>query len=123
MRDAMADQLASEPAAGEPADVAESARANLAAIMRLAPDGEYGDLIAHETLRRRKLYELLANSDDPLWKEIGTQLRDGQMQLRDIFGVEAYGTHLIDTIEKYGRDFPAALAKAREQLEAETEAD
>jgi hypothetical protein len=110
--------MTDQPARGEPADVAEAATANLAAIMRLAPDSEYGDLIAHETNRRRKLYELLANSDDPVWKEIGTQLRDGQMQVRDVFGVEAYGTHLIDAISKHRSDFPAALANARDELEA-----
>jgi hypothetical protein len=33
--------------------------------------------------------------------------------------VQAYGTHLIDGIDKHGRDFPAALANAREQLEAD----
>ena len=107
------------PADGEPADVAETATADLAAIMRIAPDSQYADLIAHESLRRRTLYELLAASDDPLWKEIGTQLRDGQMQLRDIGGVEAYRTHLIDAIDEHGSDFPTALAKAREELEAE----
>ena len=102
---------------GEPTDV--TATADLAAIMRLAPDSEYADLIAHESSRRRTLYELLANSDDPLWKEIGTQLRDGQMQPRDIGGVEAYRTHLIDAIDRHASDLPTALAKAREEFEAD----
>ncbi len=116
----MTDQpAASEPADGEPGDVAETATADLSAIMRLGPDSQHGDLIAHETLRRRTLYEALANSDDPMWKEIGTQLRDGQMQPRDVFGVDAYRSHFIDTIDKHGRDFPTALAKAREELEAD----
>ena len=112
-----------QPDAGVPADVTESATANLAAIMRLAPDTQYADLIAHETSRRRKLYELLANSDDPLWKEIGTQLRDGQMQLRDVFEVDAYATHLINAVDKHGSGFATALAETRECLETETEAD
>jgi hypothetical protein len=116
---AASDPAASNPATGEPAEVAESARADLAAIMRLAPGSEYGDLVAHETFRRRKLYELLANSDDPLWKEIGTQLRDGQMQPRDMLGVDAYRTHLVESLEKHGGDFGTALAKARDELEAD----
>jgi hypothetical protein len=111
--------MTDQPDDGAQADVAEAAAANLAAIMRLAPDSEHGDLVAHETFRRRKLYELLANSDDPMWKEIGTQLRDGQMQVRDVFGVEAYGAHLVDAIDQHGREFPAALAKARDELEAD----
>jgi hypothetical protein len=106
-------------AADQPADVAEAATANLSAIMRLAPDSPYHALVASETSRRNQLYELLADSDDPLWKEIGTQLRDGQMRLRDIWGVDAYCTHLIDSIDKNSGDFPSALAKAREQLEAD----
>lgn len=109
-------------ATGEPADVAQTATADLAAIMRLAPDSQYGDLIAHETRRRGRLYELLADSNDPLWNEIGAQLRDGQMQLRDIVRVEAYSAHLIDAIDKHSSDFPTVLAEAREHLEAEAEA-
>jgi hypothetical protein len=105
---------------GEPADAAQTATADLAAITRLAPDTQYGELIAHESSRRRRLYDLLADSDDPLWKEIGVQLRDGQMQLRDIAGVEAYGNHLIDAIAKHGNDVPTLLAQARQRLEAET---
>jgi hypothetical protein len=115
MRYAVTDQ----PAASEPADVPETATANLAAIMRLAPDSPYHAMVTSETSRRKRLYELLADSDDPLWKEIGTQLRDGQMRLRDIWGVDAYCTHLIDSIDKHSSDFPAALSKAREQLEAD----
>ncbi|MBM7785038.1 hypothetical protein [Tenggerimyces flavus] len=98
---------------------AEGAPADLAAIMRLAPDSPYGELIADDTSRRRTLYELLAESDDPLWKEIGTQLRDGQLGPRGIFEVEAYRTHVVDTIAKLGGDFPALLAKTREELEAD----
>jgi hypothetical protein len=112
-----------DQSAGEPADVGQTATADLAAITRLAPDSQYGDLIAHETSRRRKLYEHLANSDDPLWKEIGTQLRDGRMQLRDISGVEAYSAHLTDTLHKHGGDIPTVLAQAREHLEAEADLD
>jgi hypothetical protein len=111
--------MTNQPAGGEPADVAETAAADLAAIMRLAPDSPYGELIASETSRRRVLYDLLANSDDPLWKEMGEQLRDGQMRPRDVFGVEEYSTHIFDSLDERARDLPAALAKAREELEAE----
>ena len=111
--------MTDQPVAGEPADVAETATANLAAILRLAPDSPYLAVAANETSRRRRLYELLADSDDPLWAEIGTQLRDGQMRLRDIWGVDAYCTHLNDAIDEHGGDFPSALAKTREHLEAD----
>jgi hypothetical protein len=114
--------MTDQPTAGEPADAAETAAADLAAVMRLAADGPYGAAIASETSRRRLLYDLLANSADPLWKEIGTQLRDGQMQVRDVFEVDEYNTHLIDAIDKHSRDFPAALARTREDLEADRRA-
>jgi hypothetical protein len=107
------------PAAGEPADDAQTPAANLAAVMRLAADGPYADVIAHETIRRRHVYDSLANSEDPLWAEIGTQLRDGQMELRDIWEVDAYSTHVIEAFDKHGSDYPTALGKTREQLEAD----
>lgn len=110
-----------QPDAGEATEITEIPTANLAALMRLAADTEYAELIADETSRRRKLYELLADSDDPLWREIGTQLRDGQMQLRDVLGVDAYTTHLIDAIDKHGSGFPTALAETRECLETEVD--
>jgi len=111
--------MTDQPAAGEPADVAETATADLAAIIRFAPGSPYETVVASETSRRRHLYDLLANADDPLLSEIGTQLRDGQMRLRDVWGVDAYCTHLVDGIDKHRADFPAALAKAREDLEAD----
>jgi hypothetical protein len=111
--------MTDQPAAGEPADAAQTATADLAAIIRLAPGSPYDAVVASETSRRHHLYDLLANADDPLWAEIGTQLRDGQMRLRDVWGVDAYCTHLIDGIDKHGGDFPAALAKTREHLEAD----
>lgn len=111
--------MTDQPTGNDASDAVETAAANLATIMRLAPDSAYGDLVMHETSRRHKLYELLADSDDPMWKEIGTQLRDGQMQLHEIFRIEAYASHLIDTIDKHARDFPEMLAETREHLEAE----
>jgi hypothetical protein len=41
------------------------------------------------------------------------------MTLRSVFEVDAYRTHLIDAIDKHRSDFPVALEKTREQLEAE----
>jgi hypothetical protein len=111
--------MTDQPAAGEPAEVTETASANLAAIIRLAPGSPYETVVASETSRRRYLCDLLANADDPLWAEIGTQLRDGQMRLRDIWAVDAYNTHLMDAIDKHGGDFPEALAKTRKDLEAD----
>jgi hypothetical protein len=104
------------------ADVAETATADLAEVMRLAADSPYGAVIASESSRRRMLYDLLANSEDPMWKEIGEQLRDGRMQPQDVFEVDEYSTHLFDSLDKHARDFPAALAKARKDLEAEEKA-
>jgi hypothetical protein len=95
--------------------------ADLAAIMRLTPGSAYGDLVADETSRRRTLYELLANSADPMWKEIGTQLRDGQLDARDLLRVDAYASHLMDAIEKHADNLPAALTKTCERLEAEAD--
>jgi hypothetical protein len=111
--------MTDQPTGNDASDAVETATANLATIMRLAPDSAYGDLVTHETRRRHKLYELLADSDDPMWKEIGTQLRDGQMQLHEIFRIEAYASHLTDTVDKHARDFPEMLAETREHLEAE----
>ena len=52
--------------------------------------------------RRRMLYDLLARNDDPMLKEMGRQLRDGQMSLLDLANTSVYREHLFETArERY----------------------
>jgi hypothetical protein len=71
--------------------------------------------LADPERRRSRLYEALARSDDPMWREIGEQLRDGQMQLRHVLQVDAYWQHLQGGIA--GRE--DELANTVAALEAE----
>jgi hypothetical protein len=66
---------------------------------------------------RTKLYKALADHPDPMWREIGGQLRDGKMTLRDIYRVEAYREHLHEGFEKNRHRFVESVRQATQQLE------
>jgi hypothetical protein len=64
-----------------------------------------------------RLYRLLAASDDPVWREIGQQLRDGRMSLRQVVQVEQYRRHLHRGLAEHGHRFGEAVTAARSYLE------
>ncbi|PRX46923.1 hypothetical protein B0I33_10620 [Prauserella shujinwangii] len=44
--------------------------------------------------RRRALYRLMAENPDPLWREMGQQLRDGRMRPAEMLSTPEYREHL-----------------------------
>lgn len=77
-----------------------------------------GSVLAQEVTAPARLYDLLARSDDPVWREIGQQLRDGRMSLRQMVQVEAYRRHLHQGMAEHGHRFGKAVAAAQSYLEA-----
>jgi hypothetical protein len=76
------------------------------------------DPLAREMAAPAQLYDLLARSDDPVWREIGQQLRDGRMDLRDVVQVEAYRRHLHRELTQHEHRFGDVISAARSYLEA-----
>lgn len=89
-----------------------------------------GDRLDSRDKRRGALFDLLANHKDPMWREIGQQLKSGQMQPTDLFTTPVYRQHLLDGLEaakeqidelpgtiERGADDPDAFA-ARVEAEA-----
>ena len=68
---------------------------------------------------RRELFGLLAESDDPMWREIGQQLRDGQMSPRQILQVDAYWQHVERGLVAHQEDFRQAVEAVRDHSQAE----
>ncbi|MGI5214974.1 hypothetical protein [Plantactinospora sp. CA-290183] len=50
--------------------------------------------------RQAELYELLASHPDPLWREMGEQLKGGKMRTIDVFAIPAYRDHLEEGLER-----------------------
>lgn len=92
---------------------------DLASMMRLIDRSAYRDQIADVPGRRQRVFEALANSDDPMWREIGEQLRDGRMEVRDVLRVEAYWEKVQQGLAEHQEDFRQAVVDAKEQLEQE----
>ena len=44
--------------------------------------------------RRHQLYQLIAEHPDPLWREIGQQLRDGQLRPTEVLSIPEYRDQL-----------------------------
>lgn len=92
---------------------------DLAAMMRLIERSPYRDQIADVQGRRQRVFEALADSDDPMWREIGEQLRDGRMEIRDVLRVEAYWDKVQQGLAEHREDFRQAVIDAKDQLERE----
>jgi hypothetical protein len=77
--------------------------------------------------RRRLVFERLAASDDPVAREMGQQLRDGTMRVRDMWAVPAYRQVLergIRKLESFDlHEFNDQLDTAVAQYESDRERD
>jgi hypothetical protein len=57
--------------------------------------------LLHDTAgRRRRLAEMMAEHSDPLVREMGKQLRDGQATLRQLFSVPEYSEALRGGVDR-----------------------
>jgi hypothetical protein len=92
---------------------------DLESMMRLIERSAYRDQIADVRGRRQRVFEALAASEDPMWREIGEQLRDGRMELRDVTRVGAYWEKVQQGLAEHREDFRRAVLDAKEQLEQE----
>ena len=84
--------------------------------MALMGHTELGQRLATPAGRRAALYDMLANHPDPLWREMGEQLKTGRMRPSDMFAVPAYREHLMAGLEqvkeRHGELFGAVAADA-----------
>lgn len=78
----------------------------------------YSELADPDT-RRRHVFDALANSDDPMWREIGQQLRDGRLRPRDLLGIDAYAEKIQQGLAANAEQFHANMAEAAAELQAE----
>ncbi|HEY8452842.1 MAG: hypothetical protein FWJ70_14150 [Micromonosporaceae bacterium] len=92
---------------------------DLQSLLRLIDRSAHRDQLADAQSRRRLVFEALANHADPMWREIGEQLRDGRMGIRDVLRVQAYWDKVQQGLAEHGDEFRRAMIDAKEQLERE----
>lgn len=95
----------------------ETALPDLESIMRMIDRSAYREEVRDVPGRRRRIFEALARSDDPVWREMGEQLRDGRMELRDVARVDAYWQKVQQGLAEHGEEFRDAAAEAVQHLE------
>ena len=91
---------------------------DLDTLMRLVERSPDHRQIADPQSSERQLFARLADHADPMWREIGQQLRDGQMGVRRIAEVEAYWDHLQQELARQRDSFRRAVAATKAALEA-----
>jgi hypothetical protein len=81
--------------------------------------------LADPTRRKHLIYERLAASEDPVTREIGEQLRDGAMRVRDLWAIPEYrqvlerGIRNLESLDL--REFSRQLDDAVESYRRERE--
>lgn len=91
---------------------------DLDTFMRLIERSPEHDRLADPQVLERQLFARLAEHADPMWREIGQQLRDGQMDVRQIAEVAVYWDHLLKELASQRDSFHRAVIATREALEA-----
>lgn len=66
----------------------------------LMANTELGRRLATPAARRSALYDMLAAHPDPVWREMGEQLRNGSMRPSDMFAVPAYRERVMAGLEQ-----------------------
>ena len=87
----------------------------------VAASPELADL-ANTATRRHRLYQLIAESPDPLWREIGAQLRDGQLRPTQVLSVPEYREHLQAGMADGLANLTSMFGALEDHLHAETPA-
>lgn len=92
---------------------------DLDSLSDLLDQSSYGGATTSPEELQQRMFEQLAGSDDPMWREIGQQLRDGQMSLRHVLQVDAYWQHVVSGLDEHQEAFRGTVAAVQAQLEAE----
>lgn len=69
-------------------------------LMAALDRGPLGAVLRDDNRRRAAVYERMANSDDPLTREIGQQLRDGVLRPQDLLKDPTYRGFLDRGVER-----------------------
>ncbi|MFI7672814.1 hypothetical protein [Actinophytocola sp. NPDC049390] len=80
----------------------------------LMANTDLGKRLATPAGRRSALYDMLAAHPDPVWREMGEQLKNGSMRPSDMFAVPAYRERVMAGLEE-ARERHAELFGAVEQ--------
>jgi hypothetical protein len=83
-------------------------------LERAVGQSPLGEVFADPETRRRKLFELMAATDDPMAKELGKDLLSGRLSLRTVATSAAYQDFLGQGLERLQE---VSLADLVEQLE------
>ncbi len=102
---------------------------NIRAILEKVADAGYRDILLDEEAGNRFLFDTLASSTDGTLREIGEQLRDGAMDMRQLATSEHYREALNGGIEnllqfdpeRLAEDLDKALDEQQETEEAEAD--
>ncbi|MEN3608612.1 hypothetical protein AAH979_03615 [Plantactinospora sp. ZYX-F-223] len=75
-------------------------------LLDAAARTSYGELLHDEQRRRHELFRMMADSRDPMLREMGEQLRDGLARPRDLLSVPGYAEALRSGCQRLGENGP-----------------
>ncbi len=89
------------------------------ALLAKVENSRYRALLHDDQLRRRLVFKMLAESDDPMLREMGEQLRDGLVTPSQLMSIPEYWEALSRGYEALGR---IDLDEVAEQVDAADDA-
>jgi hypothetical protein len=92
---------------------------DLDTLAGLLEQSSYASAVTDPGQLQHQMFALLADNEDPMWREIGQQLRDGRMSLRQVAEVDAYWQHVAGDVDEQHDAFRDTLHTLQTHLEAE----
>ncbi len=78
-----------------------------------------GDIVRDEQAMQRMIFDVMARNEDPVLREMGTELREGNTSLRGLADVPAYRTAMQTGLERVGDLDLAGMSEQLDELTAE----
>src|SRR5690606_25864834 len=85
-------------------------------LRELLADSKYAAAATDPQRHHARLYKMLSEHKNPIWREIGEQLRDGKMRLDQVLGAEAYREVFFTGLRENRETFVDSLRAAKGHL-------
>lgn len=78
-----------------------------------------GDIVRDEQAMQRMIFDVMARNEDPVLREMGTELCEGNVSLRGLADVPEYRTAMQTGLERVGDLDLAGMSEQLDELTAE----
>lgn len=101
------------------ADGQPSEQPSIEELLAKIDQSPIGDIVRDEPAMQRMILDLMTRNEDPVLREMGAELREGKIGLRDLGDLPAYRPAMAAGLERVGELDLASMSEQLDELIAE----